>query len=166
MRYCDEILRDSQPTLAMSGEDADSPIRLSVLDRLAAPRADAPSASSARRTASHEEMKTIVRRDLEWLLSTRRSAPRRSEERLGRTVIEYGIPDFAPVSPSDEQALSRIAYHIRTAIEAFEPRLTDVTVHVEPALQPGRVQATVDALLTIGEMRTPVSFPFKVRTRG
>ena len=139
---------------------------LSVLDRLIDPDPQAESEGSLRRTVPADTLKQIVRRDLEWLLSTRRSPQRDVDENIGQTVTEYGIPDFAPVSPSDEQALSRIAYEVRMAIESFEPRLQDVTVRVKPALEPGQVQAKVEALLVAGEVQEPVSFPFKIRTGG
>lgn len=147
--------------------DHDEPqARLSVLDRLIDSGPQAEREESLRRTVPAEALKRIVRRDLEWLLSTRRSPQHEVDESIGRTVTEYGIPDFAPVSPTDEQALGRIAYEVRTAIEAFEPRLQDVTVRVEPTLEPGRVRAEVSALLVTGEVREAVSFPFKIRTAG
>ena len=140
--------------------------RLSVLDRLLDAGEQPGGGRSLRRTATPEELKQIVRRDLEWLLSTRRAPEQDEPGGLGHTVVQYGIPDFSPVSPSDQQALTRIAYEVRTAIEDFEPRLRDVTVRVEPALEPGRVTVTVDALLVAGEVREPVAFPFKVQTSG
>ncbi|MFB6286099.1 MAG: type VI secretion system baseplate subunit TssE [Candidatus Bipolaricaulia bacterium] len=147
--------------------DRDEPrARLSVLDRLIDPNPGSDREEPLRRTVPADTLKRLVRRDLEWLLSTRRTPQRDIPPDLGPTVTEYGIPDFAPVSPADEQALSRIAYEVRTAIEAFEPRLQDVTVQVEPTIEPGRVQATVEALLVAGEVREPVAFPFKVRTGG
>lgn len=148
-------------------DDTDPRARLSVLDRLVDRNAAQEREGRPRRTASAEQLKALVRRDLEWLLSTRRT-PQRADPPadLGRTVTEFGLPDFAPVSPDDEPALGRIAFEVRAAIEAFEPRLRDVTVRIEPSVAPGRVGATVEALLVAGNVRTPVTFPFKIRTSG
>ncbi len=147
-------------------EPDDPRARLSLLDRLLDERPGDTSEGTLRRTATAEELKAFVRRDLEWLLSTRRTLVRDRPLRGERTVTEYGLPDFAPVSPGNQQALNKVAREVRRAIEAFEPRLHDVRVTVEPALAPGRVTARVEALLVVGEVRRPVAFPFKIRTSG
>ena len=140
--------------------------RLSILDRLAEPEPREGADDALPRTATGDELKAIVRRDLEWLLSTRRTVQRDRPAGAERTVTEYGIPDFAPVSPSDQQALNEIARAVRQAIEAYEPRLRNVEVAVEPALQPGQVTARIDAVLRVGEVRRPVTFPLTIRTSG
>ena len=159
--------------------------RLSVLDRLtdrslhdrapddrapddhAPDDADAATTKGLRRRVSADELKTFIRRDLEWLLGTRRTLQRDTPPNGDLTVTEYGIPDFAPVSPADQQALQRIADTVRDTIEAFEPRLRDITVRVGPAPQtPSAVRVSVDAQLVVGDIREPVSFPFHVRTKG
>lgn len=142
-------------------------VRLSVLDRLvdAHPRHDTE--SPPRRTASVEELRQLIQRDLEWLLGTRWKAQDRGTGPHGRTVVEYGLEDFAPFSPSDQRATRRMARAIREAIEAYEPRLQDVTVTVDAAPHtPGAAKATVRALLVVGDVREPVAFPFEVPTRG
>lgn len=106
----------------------------------------------------------MIRRDLQWLLGTRRTLQRPPPEGA-LTVTEYGLPDFAAVTPSDESALRRMEITIQDAIDAFEPRLQAVRVHVEASpTTPGQVHVSVEATLAVGEIREPVSFPFQVRT--
>ena len=102
----------------------------SLLDRLVDqdPRvsADAPTtlAESVRRA------KAGLRRDLEWLLNTRRTAIRVPDglDELRRSVFWYGLPDVSSLShdaPGDRQRLLR---SVEEVVTAFEPRLADVRV--------------------------------------
>lgn len=102
----------------------------SIVDRLvdlepgAAVDAPVSLAESVRRA------KAGLRRDLDWLLNTRRTAIRVPEglDELRRSVFWYGLPDLSSLShdsPEDRVALLR---SIERAIALFEPRLADVRV--------------------------------------
>jgi type VI secretion system protein ImpF len=100
----------------------------SVLDRLTQVE-DWP----ATRNQSVRFFRDALKRDLEWLLNTRKPPlPQLASRPLARdSVINYGLPDISALgltSAADQRAL-------RTAIEAclriFEPRLTDVRVMLE-----------------------------------
>jgi type VI secretion system protein ImpF len=98
---------------------------LSVLDRLTT------EATRARPGAG--DLRDSLRRDLEWLLNSRRRVglPPGVRE-LDRSVVGYGLPDlsrFYPHSATDRDALQEA---IAQAVEAFEPRLRSPRVVLEP----------------------------------
>jgi type VI secretion system protein ImpF len=74
-----------------------------------------------------------VRRDLEWLLNTRRIAdpiPDHLRD-VARSVYNYGLPDFSQenvASQRHEQSRDRLTTAIARTIELFEPRILDVRV--------------------------------------
>jgi len=100
----------------------------SVLDRLTQVE-DWP----ATRNKSVRFFRDALKRDLEWLLNTRKPPlPELAAWPAARdSVINYGLPDISALglsSASDQRAL-RLA--IEAALRIFEPRLTDVHVTLE-----------------------------------
>ena len=78
-------------------------------------------------------LKASVRRDLEWLLNTRRimdALPDHLEE-VRHSVYQYGLPDITSMSPDDPRTPARLLQEVERTIAAFEPRLT--SVHVSQA---------------------------------
>jgi len=114
----------------MSRPDPELAVTISILDRLIdqhpATAADPP----ANRSQSVRQLKDSLRRDLEWLLNTRRNpeeAPETYQE-LSRSLYNYGLPDVTSMalnSPRDRQRLIR---EIERTIEIFEPRLDGARV--------------------------------------
>jgi type VI secretion system protein ImpF len=85
------------------------------------------------RNQSVRFFKDALKRDLEWLLNTRRPPlPELDARPVAReTVINFGLPDISALglsSASDQRSL-RMA--IEACVRAFEPRLTDVRVRLE-----------------------------------
>lgn len=112
------------------------------------------------RVLSLPELKESVRRELGRLLNTRCPIPGSAVEGMDRTVINYGIPDFTSYSPQNPDDQSKLAKSMRHAIEAFEPRLRNVTVSIDPLLPNERtVTARIEAVLMVGTVREPVMFP-------
>jgi len=128
----------------------DRPVQVSVLDRLtdtplrpsdlaAMGQGDARAAQAAvtMRGASMDALRDSLRRDLEWLLNTRRTpatAPEGLAE-LARSVYHYGLPDMTTLnreSPADRELLLR---YVEETIALFEPRLTGVRVTVLGAVR-------------------------------
>lgn len=111
------------------------------------------------RTLTPGELRESVRRELERLLNTREPLPSRTLGDRTRTVIDYGVPDFSSYSPRSHDDRQRLAEALRQAIDAYEPRLQQARVAVEPV--PGDDQALVgriDALLVVEEVHEPISF--------
>lgn len=78
-----------------------------------------------------------VRRDLEWLLNTRRIAEPVPEgmRELERSLYFYGLPDFSTLNLRSEGERNRLAATIARVVALFEPRILDprVTVESEPS---------------------------------
>jgi type VI secretion system protein ImpF len=103
---------------------------VSVLDRLIdlEPRNTREAVMS--RAESVRAVKAAVRRDLEWLLNTRRVAvePSPSLREVNRSVYVFGLPDlssFSLASPIDQQRLLRV---LQSVVRLFEPRLANVRI--------------------------------------
>ena len=139
-------------------------LRASLLDRLIDLDQEAKSEDVALRTQRVPELRESVRRDLEFLLSTRRGIPPQAMDAPGRMVYNYGVQDLSHLSPRSEEDRQRMAAAITEAVEAAEPRLANVQVRV--ARHPHLVESLlvhVDALLKAEAVQEPVSFPFVVR---
>jgi type VI secretion system protein ImpF len=104
--------------------------QLSVLDRLLddAPkiREEVPLAPSK----AAQRLRQAVRRDLEWLLNTRRDNAELGDEfeQLKSSIYAYGLPDFSSFGMGAKQAESRVRLALQQVLQTFEPRLMHVTV--------------------------------------
>ncbi len=112
----------------MARSSTETLVTQSVLDRLTQVE-DWP----ATRNKSVRFFRDALKRDLEWLLNTRKPPlPELAAWPAARdSVINYGLPDISALglsSASDQRAL-RLA--IEAALRIFEPRLTDVHVTLE-----------------------------------
>ena len=114
----------------MPRPDADIAVTPSLIDRLIdlepANSTDPPST----RSQSVRQLKMALRRDLEWLLNTRRipdEAPQ-AYDLVSHSLYNYGLPDVTSLalnSPRDKKQLLRT---IEQTLADFEPRLTEVRV--------------------------------------
>ena len=107
-----------------------SAVTLSILDRLTDYDPKTPSAEAPlSRADSVRILRAGVKRDLEWLLNTRRIP----DEPTGlpeteNSLYNYGLPDFstyAIASPKDQTKLIR---GLQGAVKLFEPRLANVQI--------------------------------------
>jgi type VI secretion system protein ImpF len=126
------------------------------------------------RSIDSRAYRDAVRRDLEWLLNSKR---RRSRQELERTVmsasgraaiddtasvydheeiptsvLNYGIRDFngAAVNPDDARVMEGIRTEIRDAIRCFEPRIVAESLKIEPmadSQNPSLLTFTIEAEL-------------------
>ena len=107
-----------------------SAVTLSILDRLTDTDPKSPSVEAPlTRAESVRALRSGVRRDLEWLLNTRRipDDPGALAE-TQNSLYNYGLPDFstyAIASPKDQTKLVRV---LQAAVKVFEPRLANVRV--------------------------------------
>jgi type VI secretion system protein ImpF len=82
------------------------------------------------RTIDRGALKKSVRRELEQLFNTRCPIPAHLLGARPRTVIDYGVPDFSTISARNVADRARLAAMLRSAVEAYEPRLANVRVEV------------------------------------
>jgi type VI secretion system protein ImpF len=141
----------------------DNEVRItpSVLDRLLDYEPEHTREPLASRAKSLRQLKQAVKRDLEWLLNTRRYADELSPElkELNNSLAIYGLPDFttASVKNLSDQKLMRRA--LEQAIRVFEPRLEDPVVTLEPLDGIERVMRfRIDARLKVEPAPEPVTF--------
>lgn len=115
------------------------------------------------RVYTREQLMTSVAQELARLLNTR-NPQTRSTGAVERTVLDYGLRDFSSLfaaSPTDRETLAR---EIEDTIEAFEPRLQEVSITWEPTSE-GRQQqlsANIQAKVKLGNLLEPVSFPLLI----
>lgn len=111
------------------------------------------------RTLDRRELKESVRRELARLIGTRCPVSAAEMEDRPRTVIDYGIPDFSSFSAARHDDRKRLAAAVREAIEAYEPRLREVEVIIEPASGGFELSGRIEAVLVGDEVAEAVSFP-------
>jgi len=107
-------------------------------------------------------LKNAVRRDLEWLLNTRRIAepPDEGLKELNRSTYVYGLPDLSALTMASTADKNRLVRQILSAINLFEPRLMNVRlVMVEtPDASKKDVRLRIEAMLRMDPVPEPVSF--------
>ena len=114
----------------MARSDQDVTVTPSVLDRLI----DLDRASSvdppANRTQSVRQLKASLRRDLEWLLNSRRTPEEAPEayEYLSVSLFNYGLPDVTSMSVDSPRDRNRLLRLVELTVQTFEPRLASVRV--------------------------------------
>lgn len=118
------------------------------------------------RLGTPEVLQASVRRQIEWILSTRRPITVNDALREDAlTVTEFGIPDWSSLSSRDGVARDQFALAVEMAIKAFEPRLAHVSVTAEPVK--GREQSLclrISGMLRLTMGTEDVSFPFEFTT--
>jgi type VI secretion system protein ImpF len=120
------------------------------------------------RAAAVRALKEALRRDLEWLLNTRRTPMElpQSMDELKTSVFNFGLPDLTSVSLHSKADEAYLLGMMESAIAAFEPRLTQVRVVTrEPFRALERtLHFHIEALLLVDPAPESVSFDtiFKV----
>lgn len=114
------------------------------------------------RGLSLEQLKDSVARDLEDLLNTRCALPEellRAYPECARSIVNYGLIDFAGMCLSSSEDRARICASLKTAIERHEPRLRDVQARLErEAGSINRVSFAISATLAGLSVKEAVSF--------
>ena len=89
------------------------------------------------RTLSVDELKKSIREEVSWLLNTRYSrlpfsfSAFKDNQQIRDDKSAYGLVDFSHFDVSRMQGKRRLERHIQTALEYYEPRLTDIAVIVK-----------------------------------
>jgi type VI secretion system protein ImpF len=114
------------------------------------------------RAAAVRALKEALRRDLEWLLNTRRTpleSPRGYHE-LARSVFYYGLPDLTSISLHSMEDERQLLGMIEKAIANFEPRLSQVKVTPRESLDRDErmLHFQIDALLMVDPAPESISF--------
>ncbi len=114
---------------------------------------------------NEEALRLTVRRELAWLLNTTNLGAVIDLEpypQVQTSVLNYGVPDLAGKAISRRTILQR-AREIRAAIRAFEPRIEQKTLMVEPVEEAERENAVT--YIIQGDVTSAVNaMPVKFRT--
>jgi type VI secretion system protein ImpF len=125
----------------MPTTEREGPVTLSVLDRLIDQEPGRKLEPPLTRAQSLRELKAALRRDLEWLLNTRRTieeSPACLKE-LEHSLYNYGLPDVSSLYLRSSKDQATLLEAIKTAIDFFEPRLLNIKLTLEPAADDTRV---------------------------
>ena len=114
----------------MVRKDLEIRVTPSVLDRLVDLEPKVFTETPKSRSTSLRDLKIAVRRDLEWLLNTRRNPDEAPEayEHLSHSLYNYGLPDVSAMSVDSPRDRNRLLRMVELTIQMFEPRLASVRV--------------------------------------
>jgi type VI secretion system protein ImpF len=79
-------------------------------------------------------LKASLRRDLEWLLNSRRNIqePEDWMKEVQYSLYQYGLPDFTTYSLGTSRDQGVLSHLLEEAVAKFEPRLSNVIVSLVP----------------------------------
>ena len=102
----------------------------SLIERLIDNEPNIASDPQVSRSQSLRQLKASLRRDLEWLLNTRRTPEPAGSEyaELQKSLFNYGVPDVSTMSWDSHTDRSKLARVLEQALVVFEPRIDRVKV--------------------------------------
>lgn len=146
----------------MARFEPEANVTLSFIDRLidldpANPASEAPLTHAQ----SVRQLKASLRRDLEWLLNTRRHPDPAGEDspELENSLYNYGLADIAALAVHSAEDQNRLLWMIESAVATFEPRIQAARVSLEPVAPNSRVlRFQIEGLLMLDPAPERVSF--------
>src|ERR1019366_3341754 len=99
-----------------------SAVTLSVLDRLTDNEPKSPTVEAPlSRAVSVRALKDGLRRDLEWLLNTRRNPddPGAARTETENSLYNYGLPDFSAYSIASPKDQTKLVKVLQSAMKTF-----------------------------------------------
>jgi len=139
--------------------------RASLLERLIDLHPASPEEFPPLRVLDLAALKESVRSELERVLNTRCAAHRLEGQAL--TILDYGVPDISALRPQNAGDRQRLTQLLAQTVAAFEPRLHQVRIRVEPVeAQPYALWVRIDANLVIEHIDEPVSFPVFIQSKS
>jgi type VI secretion system protein ImpF len=146
----------------MPRQNDESSATLSVLDRLVDEEPTNPYELPMTRAQSVRALKEAVRRDLEWLLNTRRIAvePPTGLREVNRSVYMFGLPDLMGFAIAAQQERQRLLRILQTSLKIFEPRLANVRVVLldQDSTKRSRMSFRIEGMLIMDPAPESVSF--------
>src|SRR5580698_1904073 len=105
-------------------------VSLSFLDRLIDLDPKSANEGPPSRAKSVRQLKASLRRDLEWLLNTRRNPDAAGSEyrELEKSLFNYGLPDITSIAHDSAHDRLRLNRLLEQALVTFEPRLSRIRV--------------------------------------
>ena len=146
----------------MARWEPEQTVTQSVLERLIDRDPGSSSENPPTRAQSVRQLKASLRRDLEWLLNTRRTPEAVGSEfrELEQSLYNFGLPDVTSLSWDSNRDRTRLARMLEQTIATFEPRLRKVKVLTLEAA-PGAQQVVrfqIEGLLDMDPAPELISF--------
>lgn len=146
----------------MARREAEENVTQSILERMTdldpASATDPPQT----RAQSVRQLKSALRRDLEWLLNTRQipGGVPESYRELEKSLYGYGLPDVTNLSANSTRDRNRLLRMLEGTIASFEPRLSGVKVTiVDSGSNSGRqLRFQIEGLLLMDPAPELISF--------
>ena len=140
----------------------ESTITISALDRLIDLEPDSRLENSLSRSQSVRLLKSSVRRDLEWLLNSRRvaDAPDEGLKEVNKSTYVYGLPDLSALTMASMADRNRLVRQVLSTIAMFEPRLMNVRLVLVETPDAGKkdVRLRIEAMLRMDPVPEPIQF--------
>lgn len=137
-------------------------ITISALDRLIDLEPENRLENPLSRAQSVRLLRSAVRRDLEWLLNTRRivDPPDEGLKELNRSVYVYGLADVSSLTMASAADRNRLVRQVLATINYFEPRLTNVRLVLVETPDAGKkdVRLRIEAMLRMDPVPEPITF--------
>ncbi|HWC95683.1 MAG TPA: type VI secretion system baseplate subunit TssE [Candidatus Sulfopaludibacter sp.] len=121
----------------MARWETEQTVTQSILERLI-DRDPTQSADPApTRAQSVRQLKASLRRDLEWLLNTRRTPrPATSEfAEVEKSLYNFGLQDMTNLAWDSSRDRARLSRMIEQTVQTFEPRITGLKVVALDSMQ-------------------------------
>ena len=137
-------------------------LRHSVLDRLVGDDDGPPRGGDLR--IGVEDLRRVIRRDLEWLLNSRLlvADDLATYEEASKSMLAFGLSDLSPFSLASAKDSQTICELITKAIRTFEPRLAKRSIKTEflPSDDPTNLQMhfRISGTIHMDPISEPVSF--------
>jgi len=137
-----------------------------LFDRLVDLDPEAARESVPQRVLDRPAVVASVAREIVRLFNTRCPHPERPGAAATGWVLDYGVPDFGALSAASAPDRERYAAVLSRLLLAFEPRLSQVRIVLQPVPgEPARLRGAIAAELRLGTVREPVSFPLLLQTK-
>jgi len=146
-------------------------LRPSILDRLIDREPRVSSEPAPERSQHLATIKEAVKRDLEWLLNSRRLVADRPAElsHLSQSLLTFGMPDLGSSTLNNAHDQDRVRREVEQSIARFDPRLSQVRVTLVESRDVDRtLRFRIDAILQVEPSPEPVTFDsvFQVSRRA
>lgn len=106
-----------------------------------------------------DQVQASIRNELIQIFATRSSCPFHAFFENDHGVLDYGIPDSSGMSMDAIEDRRRLEAALVLAIARFEPRLSDVTVSVQPSTERGAdALVKIDGRLQLGSTTRHATF--------
>jgi type VI secretion system protein ImpF len=146
----------------MARWEAEQTVTLSVLDRLIDSAPANASEAPPTRAQSVRQLKASLRRDLEWLLNTRRTPTPAGSEfgELEQSLYNFGLPDVTSLSWDSSRDRLRLTRMIEQTLATFEPRISRLKVVPLEAISGARqvLRFQIEGLLEMDPAPEHISF--------